>query len=135
MPHVPLKVLRGEEDRVDTGDENYERFQAPPGTSTEEREAEDGSSLSGEGFTDPGEEGGARYLGSSVESVNQSQIDFDQMQHGPNNVNNPEYDTTGSVNTEATDVQVVAQVHVPPNRDDTESESLSNDDMAPLLPN
>ena len=113
--------------------------QAPPGTSTEEREAEEGSrtsSLSGEGFTDPGEEGGARYLGSSVESVNQSEIVFDQIQHGLNNMTNtPEYNTTGSVNHEPAHVQVVAQVHVPPNREDTECESLSNDDTAPLLPN
>ena len=33
MPHVPLKVLRGQQDEEDVQDENYT---VPPGTSTEE---------------------------------------------------------------------------------------------------
>ena len=36
MPHVPLKVLRGQRDEEDIQDQYYDKFQAPPGTSTEE---------------------------------------------------------------------------------------------------
>ena len=36
MPHVPLKVLRGEDDKEDVRDRYHERFQAPD-TTTEER--------------------------------------------------------------------------------------------------
>ena len=38
MPHILLKVLRGQQDEEDLQDQLFERFQAPPGTSTEEEE-------------------------------------------------------------------------------------------------
>ena len=38
MPHVPLKILRGQQDEEDIQDQLFERFQPPPGTSTEEEQ-------------------------------------------------------------------------------------------------
>ena len=40
MPHVPLKVLRGEEDQEDPQDKLFERFQAPT-TTTEDDDDDD----------------------------------------------------------------------------------------------
>ena len=121
MPHVPLKVLRGEEDRVDTEDENYERFQAP-GTATEDDEDDSRtSSLSDERPNDTDEfnaEGMVRYLGNSIDNLN----------HEPRMKNTPEYNTTGSVNCEAHELQVLAQVNHRPDSDVTCSE-----DATPLL--
>ena len=141
MPHVPLKVLRGQQDEEDIQDQHYERFQAPPGTSTEEeaeRAAANDSRTSHSSHeditTDVGEvseEGMERYLGrhtGAMHGANQVDNDFGQ------NENVPQYDTTGSINQEAADLQVVAQMHHVPNTDVTSSDSLSNDDRAPLLP-
>ena len=134
MPHVPLKVLRGQKDEEDIQDQFYERFQAPPGTSTEEEAeraaaaADDDSrtSLSShEDITtdvgDVSDEGMERYLGRHTGSIDSAN---ERVQ------NIPEYNTTGSVNLEAADVNVVAQVHRLPSTDVT-----SNDDTAPLLSN
>ena len=148
MPHVPLKVLRGQQDEEDVQDQYYERFQAPPGTTSEEeveRAADDsGTSLSShEGITtdvgDVSDEGMERYLGrhtGPMHSVNQVGDDFGENLNFQNE-NAPEYDTTGSINQEAADVQVVAQMHHPPNTDVTSdnSKDQSNDDKAPLLSN
>ena len=138
LPHVPLKVLRGEQDGEDVRDKYHERFQAP-GTTTED--AEDDSDTDDESKTsnddmatigEAGEEGMARYLGgraSSVDSV--IQLDNEIQNHqNKNTQGNPEYDTTGSINTEAADMQAVAQVHHLPDSDVT-----SNDDTARLLTN
>ena len=146
MPHVPLKVLRGQQDEEDIRDQYYERFQAP-GTTTEEeaeRPADDdsvASHLSHDDITtDKGEvseEGMERYLGrhtSAMHDANPVGNDFGENQIDINE-NAPQYDTTGSVNLEAADVQVVAQMHHVPNTDLTSNDSLSNDDSAPLLPN
>ena len=149
MPHVPLKVLRGQQDEENLQDNHYERFQAPPGTSTEEeaeRAADNDSRTSHSSHeditTDVGEaseEGMERYLGRHtgvMHGVNQVEDDFVEIQNDQNE-NAPQYDTTGSVNLEVDDVQVVAQVHRLPSRDVTSNDSvdLSNDDRAPLLPN
>ena len=150
MPHVPLKVLRGQQDEEDIQDQYYERFQAPPGTSTEEEAeraaADDSTSHSSHEdiTTDVGEvseEGMERYLGrhpGAMHGVNQVDDDFGEIQNDQNE-NAPQYDTTGSVNLEAADVQVVAQMHHVPSTDVTSNDSvdlnLSNDDRAPLLPN
>ena len=147
MPHVPLKVLRGQQDEENLQDNHYERFQAP-GTSTEEEveRAADNDCTSHSSHeditTDVGEvseDGMARYLERHtgvMHGVNQVEDDFVEI---PNyqNENTPQYDTTGSVNLEAADVQVVAQVHRLPNTDVTSNDSvdLLNDDRAPLLPN
>ena len=148
MPHVPLKVLRGQQDEEDIQDQYYQRFQAP-GTTTEEeaeRTAEDDSTTSHSSHedvtTDMGEvteDGMERYLGQHIgtmHSVKQVDGDFGE---NPNyqNENTPQYDKTGSVNLEAADVQVVTQVHCLPNTDVTSNDSvdLSNHDRAPLLPN
>ena len=148
MPHVPLKVLRGQQDEEDVQDQYYERFSAPPGTATEEEAdetADDGSTTSHsshEGVKtdvgDIGDEGMERYLGrhtGPMHSVNQVDDDYGEIQND-HNENVPQYDTTGSVNLEAADVQVVAQMHHLPDTDVTSNHSvdLSNDDKAPLLP-
>ena len=143
MPHVPLKVLRGQQDEEDIQDQYYERFQAPPGTTTEEEQeraaADDSTSHSSHEdiTTDVGEvseDGMDRYLGrhtGAMHCVNQVDDDFGEIQNYQNE-NAPQYDTTGSVNLEAADVQVVAQMHHLPNIDVTSSDSLSNDNRAPL---
>ena len=140
MPHVPLKVLRGQQDEKDIWDKYHERFQAPGTTTEEEAErAADNDSTSHSSredtTTDVGEvseDGMEGYLGrqaGAMHGANQVDNDFDQ------NENVPQYDTTGSINQEAADLQVVAQMHHVPNTDVTSSDSLSNDDRAPLLPN
>ena len=127
MPHVPLKVLRGQQDEEDIQDQHYERFQAPPGTSTEEeaeRATDDDSTTSHSSHrditTDEGkvsEDGMERYLGRQagvIHGVNQVDNHFGEIQNYQNE-NVPQCDTTGSVNLEAADLQVVAQMHHVPN--------------------
>ena len=147
MPHVPLKVLRGQQDKEDVQDQYHQRFQAPPGTSTEEeaeRAADVDSRTSYSSHeditTDVGDvidEGMERYLGrlGPMHSVNQVEDDFHEIQNYQNE-NAPQYDTTGSINQEAADINVVAQMHHQPDTDVTSNDSvdLSNDDKAPLLP-
>ena len=139
MPHVPLKVLRGQQDEEDIKDQLYERFKAPPGTTTEEEEeraaAADDSRTSHSSHeditTDVGEvseDGMARYLGRHTGAIDSAN---ERVQNDQNNARNiPEYDTTGSINLEAADVNVVAQMHRLPSTDVT-----SNDYTAPLLSN
>ena len=143
MPHVLLKVLRGQKDEED------QNYTVPAGTSTEEeqeRAAADDSTtshLSDEDITtdvgEVSEDGMERYLGRHtgvMHGANQVDNDFGKIQNDQNE-NAQQYDTTGSVNVEATDVQVVAQMHHLPSTDVTSNDSvdLSNDDRAPLLPN
>ena len=141
MPHVPLKVLRGEQEQEDVRDQHYERFKAP-GTTTEDTEddkyTDDDSRTSNDDMAtigeadEEGEEGMARYLGGRASSVD-SVIQFDneiQNDQNQNTQENPEYDTTGSVNHESDEVRTAAQVnHLP------DSDVTSNDDAAPLLTN
>ena len=151
MPHVPLKVLRGQQDEEDIGDKLYKRFQAPPGTSTEEEEERAAAAANDSGTshssreditTDLGEvreDGMERYLGrhpGAMHGANQVGNDLSENQDYQNE-NAPQNDTTRSVNLEAADVQVVAQMHPMPNTDAASNDSvdLSNDDRAPLLPN
>ena len=149
MPHVPLKVLRGQQDEENLQDNHYERFQAPPGTSTEEeaeRVADNDSRTSHSSHEDntsdvgeASEEGMERYLGRHsgvMHGVNQVEDDFVEIQNDQNE-NASQYDMTGSVNLEVDDVHVVAQVYRLPSTDVTSNDSvdLSNDDRTPLLPN
>ena len=139
MPHVPLKVLRGQQDEED------QNYTVPPGTSTEEEAeraaADDSTSHSSHEdiTTDVGEvseEGMERYPGrhtGAMHGANQVDDHFGEIQIYQNE-STSEYDTTGSVNHQASQVQVAAQVHHMPNRDESEDDSLSNDDRAPLLP-
>ena len=127
MPHVPLKVLRGQQDEEDIQDQYHQRFQAPGTTTEEEAErAVDNDSttshISDEDITtdvdEVSDEGMERYLGrhtGPMHSVNQVDGDFGEIQ----------------------DYQVVAQMHHLPDTDVTSDDSvdLSNDDRAPLLPN
>ena len=140
MPHVPLKVLQGQQDEEDIQDQYFERFQAPPGTTTENEDIDDNDdddddsrgSLSHENIaSDVGEvsEGGMeRYLGRHTGTIDSAN---EMVQNDQNRMRNiPEYDMTRSVNLEADDVNVVAQVHRLPSTDVT-----SNDDTTPLLLN
>ena len=139
MPYVLLKVLREKEDQVDIQDLYYERFPAPKTTTDDaedDKDTDDDSSTSSvsryDVTTDTGEvseEGNIRYLGGDTNSLD-TVIQLDNENQIHQNKNTQEYNTTGSVNREATDVQVAAQVHHLPDSDET-----SNDDTAPLLTN
>ena len=114
MPHVPLKVLRGEEDQEDPQDNLFERFQAPT-TATEDDD--DGysnrSSLAPDDIVEVNEAGMNRRLGGDTDSIHSIE--------GARNVDihNTGYQTTGSVSHEEIELQTIAQVHVhqPPNMD------------------
>ena len=142
MPHVPLKVLRGEQNQEDVRDKYYERFQAP-GTTTEDAEDDKDidddyrtSSLSNDDVTtdigEVSEEGMARCLGGHTSSVD-NVVQFDNEIQNHQNKNTQEYDTTRSVNHETAEVEAAVQVHQYPSKDDSENNSLSNDDIVPLL--
>ena len=117
MPHVPLKVLRGEQDKEDIQDQYYERFQAPPGTSTEEEEANawrGSSSSHWESTTDIGNV--SESLG-SIHSISESNNASDEgsedvpSDHVDLGLNNTGYQTMGSVSHEAIELQAFADVH------------------------
>ena len=148
MPHVPLKVLRGGQEEEDIQDKYFDNFKAP-GTTTED--AEDDNDIDDESRTsslsiddvntdicETGEQGRERYLGGDTNSVD-TVIQFDneiQNHQDKNSQQNPDYNAGESANLGAVDVEAVAQVHhLSISRDDTENDSLSNDDTAPLLTN
>ena len=58
-----------------------------------------------------------------MHSVNQYDDNFSEIQNYQNE-NTPQYDTTGGINQEAADVQVVAQVHRLPSTDVTSTDSV-----------
>ena len=127
MPHIPLKVLRGQQDEEDIHDQYYERFQAP-GTTTEDdnndKDDDDDSLRSGlskeDGTTDMGEdshESMERYLGWHTDSANGANPFGNDSNEGDQNV------------------QVVARVHGLTNTNVTSNKSLSNDETTPLLAN
>ena len=148
MPHVPLKVLRGQQDEEDIQDQYHERFQAPGTTTEDDKNDKDDdnsrSSLSNEDITtDMGEDSDQsmeRYLGLHTDSVNGANPfgnDFNEGgQNSRDDLNNTlEYGTMENVSNER--VQVFAGIHHLPNTDVTSNDSvdLSNDETAPLLPN
>ena len=127
MPHVPLKVLRGQQDEEDIHDQYYERFQAP-GTATEDdnndKDDDDDSLRSGlskeDGTTDLGEdsdESMERYLGRHTDSAN-----------GANPFGNDSNE--GSENAE-----VAAPVHGLISTNVASNDWLSNDETTTLLNN
>ena len=132
MPHVPIKVLRGEQDQEDFRDQQYERFQAP-GTTTEDaedgKETDDESRISNDDIGDAGEEGRERCMSGSAGSLD-SIIQFDKTIQNHQNKSTPENYITGSINHETAEVEAAAQVHHLPDSDVT-----SNDDTTPLLTN
>ena len=140
MPHVPLKVLRGEEDKEDVQDKYFDKFQAP-GTSTEDAEDIDDdsrtSSLSCDNVIigEAGEEGMARHMGECTGSVESVTWPGFQNYQSEKTQENPECNTTESANDETVYAEVVAQVHRVPSRNETKTDSLLNDDTAPLLTN
>ena len=124
MPHVPLKVLRGQQNEEDVQDQYHERFQAP-GTSTEE-EAE--KAAHEHVPTDKGE-ASDRYMGAytgSIDSMNQSDNASDEGTEDVHSdhidLNTTGYETMESFSCEAIELQTFAQVHQPPN---TESDAAS----------
>ena len=163
LPHVPLKVLRGEKDQEDVWDRYHERFQ-DPGSTTEDAEddkvTDDDSrrrSLSSNDVsTDIGEvseEGRARYLGgntSSIGSINQADGTLDEWAEVVHNDqrNNTGDQITNSMISEAIEMQVFKQVQIPPDTGDIDddgpltndttsyiSNALSTDDAASYLSN
>ena len=130
MPHVPLKVLRGEQDKEDIQDQYYERFQAPPGTSTEEEAnaLRRSSSSHWDSTTDIGNV--SESVGSILsisESNNASDEGSEDVPSDHIDLNNTGYQTTGSVSHEAIELQAFADIHRPPN---TESDTTNNTDNA-----
>ena len=124
MPHVPLKVMRGEKDEEDIRDLYHQRFQAP-GTSTEE-EAE--KAAHEHVPTDKGE-ASDRYMGAytgSIDSMNQSDNASDEGTEDVHSdhidLNTTGYETMESFSCEAIELQTFADVHQPRN---TESDAAS----------
>ena len=147
MPHVPLKVLRGVKDEEDIMDKYFDSFKAP-GTTTEDAEDDDDDSrTSDDGETtdigDVNEMHKNEYLRdhpSSIDSLNQFNNHIPELQNDHqaafNNVSElPEYGTTGSFNPEASHIRIGVQVHHLTDSDETQNDSSSNDDTAPLLTN
>ena len=126
MPHVPLKVLRGQQDEEDIQDQYYERFQAPGTTTEEEVNALRSSFSHGDSTTDIGNV--SESVG-SIHSISESDNASDEgSEDVPSNhidLSNTGYQTTGSVSHEAIELQVFTQVHLPP---DTESDTTVNTD-------
>ena len=116
MPHVPLKVLRGQQDEEDIQDQYYERFPAPPGTSTEEEE--EANALRGSSFfhwdstTDIGNVSeSVGSIHSISESDNASDEGSEDVPSDHMDLNNTGYQTTGSVSHDAIELQAFADVH------------------------
>ena len=125
MPHVPLKVLRGQQDEEDIQDKYHERFQAP-GTSTEEEaNASMGSSSShGDSTTDIGNVSeSVGSIHSISESDNASDERAEDVPSDHIDLSNTGYQTTGSVSHEAIELQAFADVHQLPN---TEGDTTFN---------
>ena len=128
MPHVPLKVLRGQQDEEDVQDQYYERFQAPLGTSREEEANALRRSSSSHGYstTDIGN------VSESVGSIH-SISDYDNASdkgakdvHSDHiDLSNSGYQSTGSVSHEAIELKAFSDVHQPPN---TDSDTTINTD-------
>ena len=128
MPHVPLKVLRGQQDEEDVQDQYYERFQAPPGTSTEEEAnaLRRSSSSHWDSTTDIGNVSeSVGSIHSISESDNASDERAEDVPSDHIDLNNTIYQTMGSVSHEAIELQAFADVHQRPN---TESDTTINTD-------
>ena len=128
MPHVPLKVLRGQQDEEDIQDQYYERFQAPPGTSTEE-EANALRRSSSSHWDSTTDIGNVSESVGSIHSIRQSDNASDEgsedVRSDHIDLNNTGYQTTGSVSHEAIELQAFADIHRPPN---TDSDTTINTD-------
>ena len=133
LPRTPLKVLRGEKDEKDVMDRYHERFYAP-GTSTEEAEADNDieddslrSSLSrDDNIGEVSNEGMARYLGGSLDSINP--IDDVGDKRAQRHQRKKRDHESSSTSHEAIEMQVLAQVHHPPDRDSIDDEGPLTDD-------
>ena len=135
MPHVPLKVLRGQQDEEDVQDQLYERFQAPGTTTEEDNNGKDDDDSLRSSLCEDSEESIKGYPGWHTDSVNSANPFDDDSNEGDQNVQNNtlDYDEQESVDNAATNVQVEAAVHGSPNANVTSNDSLSNDDTTPLL--
>ena len=113
MPHVPLKVLRGQQDEEDIQDQYYERFQAP-GTSTEEEaNALRRNSFShGDSTTDIGNVSeSVGSIHSISESDNASDEGPEDVQSNHIDLNNSGNQATDNGSHEAIELQALAQAH------------------------
>ena len=131
MPHVPLKVLRGEQDEEDVQDKYFERLKPPP-TTTDEDSDDSASDDSIDGSSE-GEDGvGAQLLNNAPDIANSG--DEICTRNTNRNADSAEsliqqnYNSTGSVNKEAVEMQAVAQVHFVPNIPSIDDEEESDDD-------
>ena len=127
MPHVPLKVLRDQQDQEDIQDQYHERFQAP-GTTTEE-EAEKAAHAH---VTADKVEASDRYMGAytgSIDSMNQSDNASDEGTEDVHSdhidLNTTGYQTMESFSCKAIELQTFAQVCQPPNTD-SDAASIGN---------
>ena len=115
MPHVPLKVLRGQQHEEDIQDQYYERVQAPPGTSTEEEEANALRGSSSSHWDSTTDIGNVSESVGSIHSISESDNASDEgSEDVPSDhidLNNTGYQTTGSVSHEAVELQAFADVH------------------------
>ena len=123
MPHVPLKVLRGQQHEEDIQDQYYERFQAPGTTTEEEANALRRSSFShGDSTTDIGNV--SESIG-SIHSISESDNASDERSEDvPSDHIDLSY-TTGSVSHEDIELQAFADIPQQPN---TESDTTINTD-------
>ena len=132
LPRTPLKVLKGEKDEEDIMDKYYERFKAPTSTSEDDDNdnSTDGystrSSLPRDETGDVSEEWMARYLGSSLESINPID-DVGYKQTRKHQRNNRDNQSTSSISHEAIEMQVLAQVHHPPDTDSSDDDATRKD--------
>ena len=120
LPHEPLKVLRGEPDEEDEQDRLFARFQAPPGTTTEEENENIDSDHDDDDVT------------SDTGDVSDDVVDDVMERH----VGNRQRLQDGVLQDFNEQVAAVAQVHHLPTNDDVmnSDDALPSDDTAALLP-
>ena len=134
LPRTPLKVLRGEKDEEDIMDKYYERFKAPTSTSEDDdnNDSIDGysarSSLPRDNTGGVSEERVVGYLGSSLESINPID-DVGDKRVKKYQRNNRDNQSTSSISHEAIEMQVLAQVHHPPDTDSSDEDATGRDNV------
>ena len=132
MPHVSLKVLRGEQDGEDVQDKYFERFKPPPTTTDEDEDDSDSDDITdGNGEDEDGIR--AQLLNNDTGIANDGdeilRMNTNRNTNSVESLIQPNYDTTGSVSQEAVEMQAVAQVHFVPNIPSIDNEEESDDDQ------
>ena len=125
MPHVPLKVLKGEQDQEDVQDKYFERFKPPPTTTDEDDDDSDSDDIS-DGNSEDENSDTAQLLNNGGGAI--LERDTNRNANSAESLIQPNYDTTGSMSQEAIEMQAVAQVHFVPNIPSIDDEEESDDD-------